>query len=147
VGLNHNPEWDQGKLTQELFETLVESTLRAPTFVRDYPLATSPLTRPHRDSPGLAEKWDLIVFGLELGTAYSELIDPVVQRRNLTEQSLLAAGGDPEAMDLDQDFLRALEYGMPPAGGMGMGVDRLIMTITGRNIRDTIPFPLLRPGS
>jgi lysyl-tRNA synthetase class 2 len=147
VGLSHDPEWDQGKLVQELFETLVETTLRAPTFVRDYPLATSPLTRPHRDTPGLAEKWDLIVFGLELGTAYSELIDPIVQRRNLTEQSLLAAGGDPEAMDLDQDFLRALEYGMPPAGGMGMGVDRLIMTITGRNIRDTIPFPLLRPGS
>jgi lysyl-tRNA synthetase class 2 len=147
IGLNHNPEWDQGKLTQELFETLVESTLRFPTFVRDYPASTSPLTRTHRDSPDLAEKWDLIVFGLELGTAYSELIDPIVQRRNLTEQSLLAAGGDPEAMDLDQDFLRALEYGMPPAGGMGMGVDRLIMTLTGRNIRDTIPFPLLRPGS
>ena len=147
VGLNHNPEWDQGKLTQELFETLVESTLRFPTFVRDYPASTSPLTRPHRDSPQLAEKWDLIVFGLELGTAYSELIDPIVQRRNLTEQSLLAAGGDPEAMDLDQDFLRALEHGTPPAGGMGMGVDRLIMTLTGRNIRDTIPFPLLRPGS
>jgi lysyl-tRNA synthetase class 2 len=147
VGLNHNPEWEQGKLAQELFETLVESSLRSPTFVRDYPAATSPLTRPHRDSPCLAEKWDLIVFGLELGTAYSELIDPIVQRRNLTAQSLLAAGGDPEAMDLDQDFLRALEYGMPPAGGMGMGVDRLIMTLTGRNIRDTIPFPLLRPGS
>ena len=146
VGLGHDPDWEQGKLTQELFEMLVEPSLRAPTFVRDYPAATSPLTRPHRSSPGLAEKWDLIVFGLELGTAYSELIDPIAQRRNLTEQSLLAAGGDPEAMDLDEDFLRALEYGMPPAGGMGMGVDRLIMTITGRNIRDTIPFPLLRPG-
>jgi lysyl-tRNA synthetase class 2 len=147
VGLSHNPEWEQGKLTQELFETLVESTLRAPTFVRDFPAHTSPLTRPHRDDPALAEKWDLIVFGLELGTAYSELIDPIVQRRNLTEQSLLAAGGDPEAMDLDQDFLRALEYGMPPAGGMGMGVDRLLMTLTGRGIRETIAFPLLRPGS
>jgi lysyl-tRNA synthetase class 2 len=147
VGLNHDPEWEQGKLTQALFEMLVEPSLRHPTFVRDYPAATSPLTRPHRTTPGLAEKWDLIVFGLELGTAYSELIDPIVQRRNLTEQSLLAAGGDPEAMDLDQDFLRALEYGMPPSGGMGMGVDRLLMTITGRTIRDTIPFPLLRPGS
>jgi lysyl-tRNA synthetase class 2 len=147
TGLNHDPEWGQGKLTQELFEALVESTLRAPTFVRDFPSSTSPLTRPHRDDPALAEKWDLIVFGLELGTAYSELIDPIVQRRNLTEQSLLAAGGDPEAMDLDEDFLRALEYGMPPAGGMGMGVDRLLMTITGRGIRETIPFPLLRPGS
>jgi lysyl-tRNA synthetase class 2 len=146
VGLNHAPEWDQGKLTQELFEALVESTLQFPTFVRDYPASTSPLTRPHRDDPRLAEKWDLIVFGLELGTAYSELIDPIVQRRNLTEQSLLAAGGDPEAMDLDEDFLRALEYGMPPAGGLGMGVDRLLITLTGRNIRETIPFPLLRPG-
>jgi lysyl-tRNA synthetase class 2 len=147
VGLSHDPEWQQGKLTQELFEALVESTLKFPTFVRDYPASTSPLTRPHRDDPRLAEKWDLIIFGVELGTAYSELIDPIVQRRNLTEQSLLAAGGDPEAMDLDEDFLRALEYGMPPAGGMGMGVDRLLITLTGRNIRETIPFPLLRPGS
>ncbi|GAA4634637.1 bifunctional lysylphosphatidylglycerol synthetase/lysine--tRNA ligase LysX [Actinoallomurus vinaceus] len=147
VGLAYDPSWEQGKLVQELFEALVEHTLQAPTFVRDYPAATSPLTRPHRDDPRLAEKWDLIVFGLELGTAYSELIDPIVQRRNLTEQSLLAAGGDPEAMDLDEDFLRALEYGMPPAGGMGMGVDRLLITLTGRNIRETIPFPLLRPGS
>ncbi len=147
VGLSHDPEWDQGKLVQELFEALVESTLRSPTFVRDYPAGTSPLTRPHRDDPRLAEKWDLIVFGLELGTAYSELIDPIIQRRNLTEQSLLAAGGDPEAMDLDEDFLRALEYGMPPAGGMGLGIDRLLITLTGRTIRDTIPFPLTRPGS
>jgi lysyl-tRNA synthetase class 2 len=147
LGLNYDPDWEQGKLTQELFEALVESTLQAPTFVRDYPAGTSPLTRPHREDPRLAEKWDLIVFGVELGTAYSELIDPIVQRRNLTEQSLLAAGGDPEAMDLDEDFLRALEYGMPPAGGLGMGVDRLLITLTGRNIRETIPFPLLRPGS
>jgi lysyl-tRNA synthetase class 2 len=147
VGLSHNPEWEQGKLTQELFESLVEPTLRFPTFVRDYPASTSPLTRQHREDRRLAEKWDLIIFGLELGTAYSELIDPIMQRRNLIEQSLLAAGGDPEAMDLDEDFLRALEYGMPPAGGMGMGVDRLLITLTGRNIRETIPFPLLRPGS
>ncbi|WP_345360370.1 bifunctional lysylphosphatidylglycerol synthetase/lysine--tRNA ligase LysX [Actinoallomurus liliacearum] len=147
VGLAYDPAWEQGKLVQELFESLVEHTLQAPTFVRDYPAATSPLTRPHRDDPRLAEKWDLIVFGLELGTAYSELIDPIIQRRNLTEQSLLAAGGDPEAMDLDEDFLRALEYGMPPSGGLGMGVDRLLITLTGRNIRETITFPLLRPGS
>ncbi len=147
VGLGYDPSWEQGKLVQELFEALVESTLRAPTFVRDYPAVTSPLTRPHRDNPLLAEKWDLIVFGLELGTAYSELTDPIVQRRNLTEQSLLAAGGDPEAMDLDEDFLRALEYGMPPSGGMGMGVDRLLITLTSRNIRETIPFPLVRPGT
>ncbi|MFI0404879.1 bifunctional lysylphosphatidylglycerol synthetase/lysine--tRNA ligase LysX [Actinomadura sp. 3N508] len=145
-GLGFDPRWGQGKLVQELFEALVEEELAAPTFVRDYPAETSPLTRPHRRDPRLAEKWDLIVFGLELGTAYSELIDPVLQRQRLTEQSLQAAGGDPEAMELDEDFLRALEYAMPPAGGMGMGIDRLLITLTGRSIRETIPFPLVRPG-
>ncbi|MEU5877457.1 bifunctional lysylphosphatidylglycerol synthetase/lysine--tRNA ligase LysX [Spirillospora sp. NPDC047279] len=147
AGLNFAPEWGQGKVVQALFEALVEEELMAPTFVRDYPAETSPLTRPHRDEPRLAEKWDLIVFGLELGTAYSELIDPVLQRQRLTEQSLQAAGGDPEAMELDEDFLRALEYAMPPAGGMGMGIDRLLITLTGRSIRETIAFPLARPGS
>ncbi|WP_174555165.1 bifunctional lysylphosphatidylglycerol synthetase/lysine--tRNA ligase LysX [Actinomadura hibisca] len=147
VKLNFDPEWGQGKLVQELFEALVEEELKAPTFVRDYPAETSPLTRPHRKDPRLAEKWDLIVFGLELGTAYSELIDPILQRQRLTEQSLQAAGGDPEAMELDEDFLRALEYAMPPAGGMGMGIDRLLITLTGRSIRETIPFPLVRPGT
>ncbi|MCW2939726.1 MAG: lysX [Actinomycetia bacterium] len=147
VGLGFDPEWGQGKLVQELFEELVESSLMFPTFVRDFPAETSPLTRPHRDDPRLAEKWDLIVFGLELGTAYSELIDPVLQRQRLTEQSLLAAGGDAEAMELDEDFLRALEYAMPPSGGMGMGIDRLLITLTGRTIRETIAFPLVRPGT
>ncbi|WP_242903353.1 bifunctional lysylphosphatidylglycerol synthetase/lysine--tRNA ligase LysX [Actinomadura terrae] len=146
-GLNLDPVWGQGRVVQELFEALVEERLTEPTFVRDYPAETSPLTRPHRDDPRLAEKWDLIVFGLELGTAYSELIDPILQRQRLTEQSLQAAGGDPEAMELDEDFLRALEYAMPPAGGMGMGIDRLLITLTGRSIRETIPFPLVRPGS
>ncbi|WP_460364861.1 bifunctional lysylphosphatidylglycerol synthetase/lysine--tRNA ligase LysX [Actinocorallia lasiicapitis] len=146
AGLEPDPDWGQGRLVQELFELLVEQTLIAPTFVRDFPAETSPLTRPHRDDPRLAEKWDLIVCGIELGTAYSELIDPVLQRRRLTEQSLLAAGGDPEAMDLDEDFLRALEYAMPPSGGLGMGVDRLLIMLTGKTIRETIPFPLVRPG-
>jgi lysyl-tRNA synthetase, class II len=145
--VNVDPGWGQGRIVQELFEVLVEDGIKAPTFVRDYPAETSPLTRPHRDDPRLAEKWDLIVFGLELGTAYSELIDPVLQRQRLTEQSLRATGGDPEAMELDEDFLRALEYAMPPAGGMGMGVDRLLITLTGRSIRETVPFPLVRPGS
>ena len=146
-GLDFDPEWGQGKLVQELFEEGVEHTLMAPTFVRDYPAETSPLTRPHRKDPRLAEKWDLIVFGMELGTAYSELIDPILQRQRLTEQSLLAAGGDAEAMELDEDFLRALEYAMPPAGGMGMGIDRLLITLTGKTIRDTVAFPLVKPGS
>lgn len=142
-----DPKWGPGKLVQELFEALVEHTLVQPTFVMDYPLETSPLTRQHREDPRLTEKWDLIGFGTELGTAYSELIDPIEQRRRLTEQSLLAAGGDPEAMQLDEDFLRALEYGMPPTGGVGVGIDRMIMAFTGKNIRETILFPLVKPTS
>ncbi|GAA4904751.1 bifunctional lysylphosphatidylglycerol synthetase/lysine--tRNA ligase LysX [Streptomonospora salina] len=144
-GVEWSPDWGQGKLTEHLFEELVEHTLQQPTFVRDFPLETSPLTRRHRDDPLLTEKWDLIGFGMELGTGYSELVDPVEQRRRLTEQSLMAAGGDPEAMQLDEDFLRALEYGMPPTGGVGVGVDRLLMALTGRNIRETVLFPLVKP--
>jgi lysyl-tRNA synthetase class 2 len=140
-----DPKWGPGKLAEELFDALVVPTLVEPTFVRDYPEETSPLTRAHRDTPGLAEKWDLYVLGFELATAYSELVDPVVQRERLVAQSLLAAKGDPEAMQLDEDFLRAMEYGMPPAGGMGMGIDRLLMALTGLGIRETILFPLVRP--
>jgi lysyl-tRNA synthetase class 2 len=143
--LSVDPRWSAGKLAEELFEHLVQPTLQAPTFVRDYPEETTPLTRAHRESPGLTEKWDLYVLGVELGTAYSELVDPVIQRERLVAQSLLAAGGDPEAMVLDEDFLRAMEYGMPPAGGMGMGIDRLLMALTGLGIRETILFPLVRP--
>ncbi|MDR0950831.1 MAG: lysine--tRNA ligase, partial [Candidatus Ancillula sp.] len=91
------------------------------------------------------EKWDLYVRGFELATAYSELVDPVIQRERLEAQSLLAANGDPEAMQLDEDFLEALEYGMPPTGGMGMGIDRLLIALTGGTIRDTITFPLVKP--
>jgi lysyl-tRNA synthetase, class II len=137
--------WGAGEIVLELFEKLVEHTLQEPTFVRDYPVEVRPLTRQHRDDPRLAEAWDLIVFGTELATAYSELVDPVVQRERLTAQSLLAAAGDVEAMQLDEDFLRAMEYGMPPTGGMGMGIDRLLMTLTGAGIRETILYPLVRP--
>ncbi|MCG8917344.1 bifunctional lysylphosphatidylglycerol synthetase/lysine--tRNA ligase LysX [Actinokineospora sp. PR83] len=140
-----DPAWGPGKLVEHLFEELVEHTLIQPTFVRDFPVDTSPLTRQHRDDPLLTEKWDLIGFGMELGTCYSELVDPVEQRRRLTEQSLLASGGDPEAMQLDEDFLRALEYGMPPTSGAGLGIDRLIMAFTGKGIRDTILFPMVKP--
>jgi lysyl-tRNA synthetase, class II len=143
--IHWDPKWGQGKIVQEIFEELIEHTLLQPTFVMDYPLETSPLTRQHRSEPLLTEKWDLIGFGTELGTAYSELVDPVEQRRRLTEQSLLAAGGDAEAMQLDEDFLRALEYAMPPTGGMGAGIDRMIMAFTGKNIRETILFPLVKP--
>jgi len=145
VDLSVDPKWGPGKLSEELFEHLVAPTLQAPTFVRDYPEETAPLTRAHRETPGLTEKWDLYVRGFELGTAYSELVDPVVQRERLVVQARLAAGGDSEAMALDEDFLRAMEYGMPPAGGMGMGIDRLLMALTGLGIRETILFPLVRP--
>ncbi len=139
------PGWPAGDIVLELFEKLVEHSLIQPTFVMDYPVEVRPLARPHRDDPRLAEAWDVVIGGVELGVAYSELVDPVEQRRRLIAQSLAAAQGDPEAMQLDEDFLRALEYGMPPTGGMGLGVDRLVMLLTGRGIRETILFPLLKP--
>ena len=139
------PDWSPGEIVLELFEKLVEHTIVQPTFVRDYPVEVRPLARPHRNDPRLAEAWDLFIGGIEIAVAYSELADPVEQRRRLVEQSLAAAKGDPEAMELDEDFLRALEYGMPPTGGMGMGVDRVIMVLTQRGIRETILFPLLKP--
>ena len=140
-----DPKLIPGKLAEELFEALVVPSLQEPTFVRDYPEDTSPLVRSHRTEPGLTEKWDLYVLGFELGTGYSELVDPVIQRERLMTQSALAAKGDAEAMQLDEDFLRAMEHGMPPMGGMGMGIDRLLMALTGLGIRETILFPLVRP--
>ena len=128
-----------------MYEHLVEARTVEPTFYCDFPVEVAPLTREHRSDPRLAEKWDLVAFGTEIGTGYSELVDPVQERARLTAQSLLAAGGDPEAMQLDEDFLRALEYGMPPSGGMGMGTDRLLIMFTGASIRETILFPLVRP--
>ncbi|GAA3431484.1 lysine--tRNA ligase [Kutzneria kofuensis] len=144
-GLEVDPKLGHGKLVEELWEHLVGDHLHAPTFVRDFPVETSPLTREHRDTPGLAEKWDLYVRGFELATGYSELVDPVVERQRLTDQARLAAAGDAEAMPVDEDFLRSLEYGMPPSGGVGMGIDRLLMALTGLGIRETILFPLVRP--
>ena len=136
---------NHGKLVEELFEHHVGDSLYLPTFVRDFPVETSPLTRDHRDVPGVVEKWDLYVRGFELATAYSELVDPVIQRERFEAQARLAALGDEEAMSVDEDFLTAMEYAMPPAGGMGMGVDRLLMALTGLGIRETILFPLVRP--
>ncbi|MGM1060932.1 lysine--tRNA ligase [Saccharothrix sp. Mg75] len=144
-GLETDPKIGHGKLVEELWEHLVGDTLHAPTFVRDFPVETSPLTRQHRTRPGVAEKWDLYVRGFELATGYSELVDPVVERERLEAQARLAAGGDVEAMPVDEDFLRSLEYGMPPSGGVGMGIDRLLMALTGLGIRETILFPLVRP--
>ncbi|WP_423921283.1 lysine--tRNA ligase [Frigoribacterium sp. 2-23] len=138
------PHETHGKLVEELWEHFVKGTLDRPTFVMDFPVDTSPLVRGHRSKPGVVEKWDLYVRGFELATAYSELVDPVVQRERFVEQAKLAARGDVEAMRLDEDFLTALEHGMPPSGGMGMGIDRLLMAITGLGIRETILFPLVK---
>ena len=139
------PSWDAPQIVVELFEQLVEDTLVQPTFVMDYPEAVKPLAKQHRSTPGLNEAWDLIINGVEMGAAYSELNDPVVQRERLEAQSRMAAGGDPEAMELDEVFLKAMEYGMPPAGGIGIGVDRVLGMLTGASLRETILFPLLRP--
>jgi lysyl-tRNA synthetase class 2 len=144
-GLEVDPKLTHGKLVEELWEHLVGDHLHLPTFVRDFPVETSPLTRQHRSIPGVAEKWDLYVRGFELATGYSELVDPVVERQRLAEQAAMRDTGDDEAMRLDEDFLRALEYGMPPSGGVGMGIDRLLMALTGLGIRETILFPLVRP--
>lgn len=141
----HRPDWDAGALVLELYEHLGEDRTTFPTFYIDFPTSTSPLTRAHRSKPGVAERWDLVAWGVELGTAYTELTDPVEQRKRLTAQSMLAADGDLEAMELDEDFLEALEYAMPPTGGLGVGVDRVVMLITGQSIRETLPFPLVKP--
>jgi lysyl-tRNA synthetase class 2 len=133
-----------GKYVEELWEHFVKGALVRPTFVLDFPVDTSPLVRGHRSIDGVVEKWDLYIRGFELATGYSELVDPVVQRERFVEQARLAAGGDPEAMRLDEEFLRALEHGMPPTGGMGMGIDRLLMALTGLGIRETILFPLVK---
>jgi lysyl-tRNA synthetase, class II len=145
AGVPYAPDWGRGQVLLEMYEHLVEHRTVEPTFYRDFPKDVSPLTREHRADPRLAERWDLVGWGAEMGTGYSELIDPVDQRARFTEQSLLAAGGDAEAMSLDEDFLRALEYAMPPTGGMGAGIDRILMALTGKNIRETILFPFVRP--
>ena len=134
----------RGKYVEELWEHFVKPSLVRPTFVMDFPVDTSPLVREHRSQPGVVEKWDLYVRGFELATGYSELIDPVVQRQRFVDQALLSAGGDPDAMRVDEEFLRALEFGMPPTGGLGMGIDRLLMALTGEGIRETILFPLVK---
>ncbi|MCR2802082.1 MULTISPECIES: lysine--tRNA ligase [unclassified Microbacterium] len=133
-----------GKFVEELWEHFVKGDLTRPTFVMDFPVDTSPLVREHRSIPGVVEKWDLYIRGFELATGYSELVDPVIQRERFVEQAKLAAQGDDEAMRVDEEFLRALEHAMPPTGGMGMGIDRLMMAITGLGIRETILFPLVK---
>jgi lysyl-tRNA synthetase class 2 len=133
-----------GKYVEELWEHFVKPGLTSPTFVMDFPVDTSPLTRDHRSKSGVVEKWDLYIRGYEQATGYSELVDPVIQRERFVAQMALAKSGDPEAMKLDEEFLKALEFGMPPSGGMGMGIDRLLMSLTGLGIRETILFPLVK---
>ena len=145
VDIKFAPTWVSGKLVEELFEHYVIPTFTGPTFVMHFPVDTSPLTRDHRSRAGVVEKWDLYIDGFELATGYSELVDPVIQRERLVEQASLGANGDKEAMGLDEDFLRALEHGMPPSGGVGLGVDRLLMALTGQGIRETVLFPLVKP--
>jgi lysyl-tRNA synthetase class 2 len=149
IGVEIPPDrgYGHGKVIEELWEHLVGDTLSAPTFVRDFPVETTPLTRQHRSIAGVTEKWDLYVRGFELATGYSELIDPVVQRERFAAQARAAAAGDDEAMQLDEDFLAAMEYAMPPCTGTGMGVDRLLMALTGLSIRETVLFPIVRRHS
>jgi lysyl-tRNA synthetase class 2 len=137
--------WGHGKLVEEIWEFLCEDQLYGPVFVRDFPVETSPLTRQHRSKPGVTEKWDLYVRGFELATGYSELVDPVIQHERFEDQARLAADGDDEAMVLDEDFLAAMEQGMPPTSGNGMGIDRLLMALTGLGIRETVLFPMVKP--
>ena len=145
LGIKMDPNWITGKLAEEIFEHVTAGKLTEPTFVMGFPIDNAPLVRAHRELPGVVEKWDLYVDGFELATGYSELIDPVIQRERLVEQARLGAKGDVEAMSVDEDFLRAMEFGMPPMGGLGMGVDRLLMALTGLGIRETILFPLVKP--
>ncbi|QNE90162.1 lysine--tRNA ligase [Corynebacterium incognita] len=137
--------WGHGKLVEEIWELLCEDQLEGPIFVKNFPVETSPLTRDHREKPGVTEKWDLYVRGFELATGYSELVDPVIQRERFEDQARLAANGDDEAMVLDEDFLAAMEQGMPPSAGVGMGIDRLLMALTGLGIRETVLFPMVKP--
>ena len=147
IGLKvpENAGWLHGKLVEEIWEELCSDQLYEPTFVVNFPVETSPLTRDHREKPGVTEKFDLYVRGFELATGYSELVDPVIQRERFEDQARLASAGDDEAMQLDEDFLAAMEQGMPPTAGCGMGVDRLLMALTGLGIRETVLFPMVKP--
>lgn len=145
-GIEVAPEWGPGKIAFQIYDKVAEGQFWNPTFVVDFPEEVSPLARPHRDKPGLAERFEVVCAGREMANAFSELNDPVLQRERLEAQALRRAAGDEEAMRVDEDFLRALEHGMPPAGGMGLGIDRLVMILSGAtSIREALTFPQLRP--
>ena len=146
LGLAYQPGWGAGRLTQEVYDERVEHHLVGPTFVLDHPLETSPLARVHRDDPALVERFEVVVGGVELANAYSELNDPIEQRRRFEIEAAARAAGNLEAGTIDEDYLRALEHGLPPTGGMGLGIDRLTMLLAGvTSIREVILFPTLRP--
>jgi lysyl-tRNA synthetase class II len=146
LGVEHEPSHGAGKLILEVYEKTTEPNIVDPTFVCDYPREVSPLARAHRDDPTLTERFELIVGGREIANAFSELNDPVEQMRRFEAQARLKQLGDVEAHGVDADYVRALEFGLPPTGGMGMGVDRLTMLIAGvTSIREVVLFPHLRP--
>jgi lysyl-tRNA synthetase class 2 len=146
LGLDYEARWGAGRLTHEVYDQLVEPKIVRPTFVLDHPRETSPLARAHRDDPTVVERFEVVADGSELANAYSELNDPVDQRERFEAEARARAAGDVEAGTVDEDYLRALEYGLPPTGGMGMGIDRLTMILAGvTSIREVILFPTLRP--
>jgi lysyl-tRNA synthetase len=146
LGLTYQDAWGAGRLTHEVYDARVEDELVRPTFVLDHPRETSPLARVHRDDPNLVERFEVVAGGNELANAYSELNDPIDQRARFEIEAAARAAGDAEAGTIDEDYLRALEHGMPPAGGMGLGIDRLCMMLLGQeSIRDVILFPQLKP--
>jgi len=146
VGVEKPESMSRPKVLDEMFQALIESKLVKPTFVVDYPVELSPLAKPKRGNPKLTERFELFANGKELANAFSELNDPLDQRRRFEAQAKLRAAGDEEAGSVDEDYLRAMEYGMPPMGGVGIGIDRLLMYLSGAtNIRDVILFPTMRP--